>query len=352
MPVVLSNAATEFTTSKELHRPTRPPGKDVVKKVDSIDDEEPLVDTTVILPLHSKKLDRLNKKQAKKSVKLAEKQALASVLRLPAELLLQVLGALQPRDVLVVRQVNVALNEFIKEHEYVIAKDIISQRYWTLHRCFPLPILLAKVDPAAHFALLNPRRQKLMALHKKAYQHIPAIDQEKLCTCTTCIYAWNHLCLILDLAHWQKNLNSRQPIPMIARHETSEWNQELMSHHATIIDRAVTKHLTYAVLLQMHLETIVGTILRRIKQAGKAGAVEERLYQMSDAEAVCGNDTFLEKNGPPSYEFPYHRDNYYGLEVYLPNRKWSKEKKQWLYYLFHGRQHEQDVGWAVLHFSS
>jgi hypothetical protein len=34
---------------------------------------------------------------------------------------------------------------------------------------------------------------------------------------------------------------------------------------------------------------------------------------MTDEDAALGTDSFLVKHGPPSLEFPYHRDEYYML---------------------------------------
>jgi len=53
---------------------------------------------------------------------------------------------------------------------------------------------------------------------------------------------------------------------------------------------------------------------------------------------------YLARKGPPSYEFPYHRDNYYNLEAYVPNRKWSHEEGCWKYYA--ATQHERDLEWV------
>ena len=51
----------------------------------------------------------------------------------------------------------------------------------------------------------------------------------------------------------------------------------------------------------------------------------------------------MARSGPPNFEFPFHRDNYYTLGAYLPNRRW--DEGQWIYY---GDLHERDVAWAVM----
>ncbi|KAG0651791.1 hypothetical protein D0Z07_1965 [Hyphodiscus hymeniophilus] len=52
-------------------------------------------------------------------------------------------------------------------------------------------------------------------------------------------------------------------------------------------------------------------------------------------------DLFLERSGPPSMDFPFHRDNYYMLEAYLPNRGWNAEVAEWRY--MPASQHDTDI---------
>ena len=40
-------------------------------------------------------------------------------------------------------------------------------------------------------------------------------------------------------------------------------------------------------------------------------------------------------------DFPFHRDSYYMLEAYLPNRGWNSEGNGWIY--MPATQHERDV---------
>jgi len=63
---------------------------------------------------------------------------------------------------------------------------------------------------------------------------------------------------------------------------------------------------------------------------------------MEEVEAASGFDGFLGRSGPPSLDFPFHRDNYYMLEAYLPNRGWNAELRRWMY--VPGSQHDVDVG--------
>ena len=37
-------------------------------------------------------------------------------------------------------------------------------------------------------------------------------------------------------------------------------------------------------------------------------------------------------------------DNYYNLNAYIPNRKWSKEQQKWIYYA--AGLHDRDLAWV------
>ena len=312
--------------------------------ITQIDDDEPLVDTTAALPLHSKKTERMQKRLEKKSKKKPAPKP-QSFLDLPSELLLDVLTCLRPSDLFRLQRVNRTTKSFIQENEATISREIVRNRYSVLARCFPLPVPFSKLDSRYHSALLSPKRQDLLTIHKKPYQHVRPLDPLHICTCMTCVFAWNNLCTIVDLAHWQKNLDNREPIPMIPRGQNPDWNQDLIAHNATLIRAAMDSPLVYAALLALHLDTTTRTILRRSKYI-KARPVlpEHRPYQLSFAEAAQESDMYLARKGPPSYEFPYHRDNYYNLEAYVPNRKWSREEACWKYYA--GTQHERDLEWV------
>lgn len=66
---------------------------------------------------------------------------------------------------------------------------------------------------------------------------------------------------------------------------------------------------------------------------------------MTDEDADSGTDAFLSKPGPLSLEFPYHRDNYYLLEAYLPNRYWKKSEERWIYGT--AINHERDIAYVL-----
>jgi hypothetical protein len=329
-----------------------PVGRRSKKKTVSIladddDDEEPLVDTTAALQLHSKKTERMQKRLEKRSKRKPATKP-QSFLDLPSELILDILTYLRPSDLFRLQRLTKPMQAFIRENEPTIARDLIKTRYSILAKCFPLPVPFQTIDPSYHSALLSPKRQDLLAIHKKPYTHIKPLDPLAICTCMTCVFAWNNLCTILDLAHWQGALDARVPITMIPRGASPPWNQELIETSAARVEAAMKSPLVYTALLALHLDTTTRTILRRSKyiKTPKGGPVlaQHRPYQLSLAEAARSSDEFLARKGLPSYEFPFHRDNYYNLEAYVPNRKWSSDEGCWKYYA--GTQHARDLEWV------
>lgn len=313
------------------------------RKSKAIDEDEPLIDTTVKLPLRSKKTERAQKRLYQKQQRAATaRQTAPSLLDLPPELLQEIFGYLQPTHIFTLLRVNKSLHTFIQTNSTPIALDIISRRYWILSQCLPLPVPFSSLDPADQKPSLSTHRQDLLQIHKKPYHHVKGIDPTRVCTCMTCVFAWNNLCLALDLAHWQRNLNAREPIPMIPRGANPAWNKTLLDTHADIVSRAMNgDRLIYAAILETHLRTTTQTLLRTFR--GKKTVHPRRLYHLTPTEAAQGTDEFLSRSGPPSYEFPWHRDNYYALEAYVPNRKWSREREGWVYYAEGG--HRRDLAW-------
>jgi len=102
---------------------------------------------------------------------------------------------------------------------------------------------------------------------------------------------------------------------------------DLEAKFAALITSALHSPFRYASILERHLESCVRAIRRHEKNAGNR---RER-YSVSQEEEDSGTDEWLEKQGPPSLEFPYNRDEYYLLEAYVPCRWWRKEKG-WIYY--------------------
>ena len=66
---------------------------------------------------------------------------------------------------------------------------------------------------------------------------------------------------------------------------------------------------------------------------------------MTEEDEKAETDLFLERSGPPSTELPFHRDQYYLLETYMPNRGWNSEEQRWMY--MPADQHDRDVAWVV-----
>ncbi|KAK3110456.1 hypothetical protein LTR53_015246 [Teratosphaeriaceae sp. CCFEE 6253] len=337
-----------------VHSTARAAGKKAV----AVDDEEPLMDTTAAIAKNSKRTKRQLKLQQKRQQRAAVRARPESFLDLPPELLQEILGYLRPSEVLNLHLLNHATRAFVLENERAIARDVLDRRYVILQRCFPLPVPLDEVDEATQPALLNPRREKMTDIHKKPYQHIRPMNTSQLCSCPTCLVAWNNLNIILDFGHFQTHLNRREPIPMIPRGTAPEWNKELIEKHAQIVEKAIESPLTYAAILELHLDSIVGALLRHVRYPPptrmhqhnrfikKQVAPANNPYDATERDAT-GFDAFLGREGTgirASYDVPYHRDNYYSIQAYIPNRKWSKDEFRWLYYA--RGSHERDLEWT------
>lgn len=174
------------------------------------DKEGPLVDTTEEMTLRSKRTNRLQKKMQKRDKKRLHSE-IHSFLDLPSELLVEILTYVRPSDLLSLTRVSRSAKAYIEANESILVEQVIQTRYPILAKCFPLPVLLENVDKAVHPALLAPRHQQRLVIHKAPYLHISPSDPSYTCSCMACVLAWNNLCLILDLAHWQKNLDEREP---------------------------------------------------------------------------------------------------------------------------------------------
>ncbi|KAI0836859.1 hypothetical protein F5Y06DRAFT_95790 [Hypoxylon sp. FL0890] len=312
-----------------------------MRKVETSEDEKlgVLEDKTEALTLRSKRTERARKKQAKRTTK-ANRQS-QDLLSLPYELMLEILALLRPSDIFNLQRVSRAFRRFILDIERRIARDITRWRYVCLERCFRLPVLMDHIDPSIQPFVQNPERQGLLTIHKKPYQHIETPDPTEVCTCLTCLLRWSSLCLIVDFAHWQRNLDIGEPIPMIPRGKHPEWNQTLIASNAAIVRKALHSPLWHARLLEAHLHSTTRSIARHAANKGN----KRRRFRMSKEDLKSGMDLFLERSGPPSFDFPFHRDNYYMLEAYLPNRGWSAEREKWMY--MPAEQHEVDIGYIL-----
>lgn len=298
------------------------------------DDDEPLDDRTASLTLHNKRTER---KERKKLTRDRKRAAIVNLIKLPTELLLECLKYLEPSDVFRTSFVNRRLHSLVNANAKIIGDAIIRDRYAILVQCLPTPMLLSQVEPALRPLLTDPVRQQQLGIHKRPYQHIQAPDAQQLCTCLTCILTWNNLCLVLDFAHWQDNLDTGKPVPMIARGQAPEWNVELIARNARIARTAVEHSLWHARILELHLQSTV----RSIRRLGKIKGNKRIHVAMTAEDAASRTDSFLYKHGPLSLEFPFHRDEYYLLEAYLPMRWWRKAQACWIYTV--QGSHERDL---------
>jgi hypothetical protein len=131
-----------------------------------------------------------------------------------------------------------------------------------------------------------------------------------------------------------------EPIPTIARGKFPEWNQNLVSANADIVSKALYSTLWYAAILEGHLNSIV----RSIRRHGNNKGNKRKRFRMTPEDVAAENDLFLDRSGPPTMDFPFHRDSYYMLESYVPNRGWNSEDSEWKY--MPASQHERDVAFV------
>ncbi|KAI1424181.1 hypothetical protein F5Y12DRAFT_464722 [Xylaria sp. FL1777] len=310
---------------------------------DTREDEElgSLEDRTEALTLRSKRTERVRKKQTKKAMKVkGSPQDLLSLL--PYELIIEILILLRPSELFQLQRTSKSFYNFITREETRIAQKVTDWRYPCLEKSFRLPVLLADIDPAIHYLLQIPERQEILTIHKKPYQHIMPPEPTEVCTCLTCTLRWSALSIIVDFAHWQKHLDKGEPIPMIPRGKSSEWNQTLISAHANIVRKALYSPLWHARLLEVHLDSTTRSIRRHVANKGN----KRRRFQMTQDDVNSGTDAFLSRKGPESLDSPYHRDNYYLLETFVPNRSWSNDLSRWLY--VPAEQHDRDIEFVVM----
>ncbi|KXX82003.1 hypothetical protein MMYC01_201518 [Madurella mycetomatis] len=301
----------------------------------------PLVnDLTESLEPRSKRTERRRRKLGRK-VKDSAATEPRGFLDLPYEILMTILIILRPSDIFALSSVSRPLRTFILEEQGSICKCVIDLRYSTIERCFLRPVLMKDLDPSVCAILQNPGRTELLAARRRPYQHIQSPDASFICTCLTCLPRWNFLCIVVDFAYWQDNLDNGEPIPMVSRGTFPAWNQDLLTRNARIVVKSLTSPLWYARVLEAHLDSTT----RSIRRHGQNKGNKRRRFRMTDEDVRAGTDTFLERGGPPTVEFPYHRDNYYMLEAFLPNRSWLTEEQRWAY--LPAEQHDKDVEIAV-----
>jgi hypothetical protein len=269
------------------------------------------------------------------------------ILDLPFDILSHILGFVRPSDIFRLSRTCRTLQKFLlQDHSALIARTIIQRRYSCLQKCIRLPALLTDIeDPDLRDLVQHPERQKKLDIHRRPYyQHVAPPDPSVVCTCMTCILRWNLLCLAVDFAHWQHDLDKGEPLPVIPRGRQPKWNSELLESHQAIVLKAVnpkiggaSSPLWYASILETHLASTVRAISRHSANKGN----RRPRFRMTLWDMASGTDAFLERSGPPSAYFPFQRDNYYMLEAYLPNRCWLKEEGRWGY--MPAEQHNTDL---------
>lgn len=298
------------------------------------------------LTVFSKKSERLRKKQQLRRGKTRDSQPI-TLLDLPFDIIIQVLSYLRPSDIFRLSRSCRSLHGFLlEEHPARIARSIVRWRYPSLEKCMRLPVLVSEIEEDVYRdALQDQERLKGHDVRRRPYyQHIKAPDPDVVCTCLTCVLRWNVLCLAVDFAHWQANLDTNEPLPMIARGRQPEWNNKLLDAHASVVEKAMrplagggSSALWHAVILEAHLDSTVRSVRRH-----SANKFNKRArFRMTAQDAASGTDEFLQRSGPPSLDFPFHRDNYYMLEAYLPNRSWFSEEGRWGY--MPAEQHDKDL---------
>ena len=310
------------------------------------DEEDELVDTTAILTLHSRRTERWLRQQGrrdKSAKRLSASSTSLSLLDLPYELIFAIVSHLRPGDVLRLSLVCRSVYRVLRKDDggAAAAQSIIALRYPTLHKCLRLPILMRNVESSSHADLRSGLRQDMLAIHRKPYQHVQPPDPALVCTCLTCLLRWNSLCLAVDFSHWQDSLDRGDPIPTVPRGQQPAWNTELVTANAAIVTAALDDPLQYARILEVHLTSTLRSIRRHAQNKGN----RRRRFRMTPGDEGAGTDAFLERSGPPTLDFPFHRDNYYMLEAYLPNRSWNGDQERWMY--VPAEQHEMDVDFVL-----
>ncbi|KAK3906148.1 hypothetical protein C8A05DRAFT_12113 [Staphylotrichum tortipilum] len=311
---------------------------------DGAHDLEPLQDLTQPLTLRSKRTERRRRKLEKKGASFRRSSSARGgepigVLDLPVELLVAILELVRPSDLFALSRVSRQLRAFLLADEAAIAHRVVSLRYPILQRCLLRPLLMTDVDSSLWPLLRMPDRPDLNRSHLIAHHNIPPPDDAFHCTCLTCIVRWNALCAVVDFAHWQRHLDNGVPIPMIPRGAAvPSWNRDLLDRHRRVVLKALTSPLWYARVLEAHLASTT----RSIRRHSQNKSDRRRHFLLTQEDEQAGTDAFLQRNGPPTFDYPYSRELYYMLEAFLPGRSWLAEHQKWVY-LSSGGWHDHDL---------
>lgn len=320
---------------------TKMPTKRSATSQDEDDDLEPVEDLTQPLALHSKRTERRRRKQEKRATSASSAaNQLRGFLDLPLELMMAILDLLRPSDIFVLSRVNHELRNFLLANEMIITRRIIDFRYPVLERCLIPPVLMENIDPAIQLLLKSPDRPDLALSHRTSPHNIPSPDNTLHCTCLTCMVRWNALCAAVDFAHWQDHLDKGIPIPTVPRGTVPPWNGELLARNRRVVLKALTSSLWYARILQAHLDSTT----RSIRRHSHNKADQRPHFYMTDTDMRASTDAFLQREGPPTFDYPYSRELYYMLEAFLPGRSWIAASQKWVYIKQTQEWHEMDLG--------
>ncbi|KAK4139917.1 uncharacterized protein C8A04DRAFT_32558 [Dichotomopilus funicola] len=303
-------------------------------------DLEPVEDLTQPLALRSKRTERQRRRREKRA-----QAAISSTqnehrefLDLPLELFTGILYLLRPSDILALSGVNRSLRAFLLANESDIVGRIVQLRYPILERCLIPPVPINEVDPEVRLLLQSPDRSDVVVSPRSVLQNIPLSDNTLHCTCVTCMVRWTALCAAVDFAHWQDHLDNGVPIPTVPRGTSPPWNQDLLARNRRIVLASLSSPLQYARILEAHLDST----MRSIRRHSRNTSDRRPHYRMSDAEMRAGADSFLSQEGPHTVDYPYSRELYYMLEVFLPGRSWIAERQEWVY-MAQEQWHEWDL---------
>ncbi|KAF6803986.1 F-box domain-containing protein [Colletotrichum sojae] len=305
-----------------------------VQATEAVTDSD-LVTAMGKLKIRSKKTERMKRKMAKKTAKTGTSTHL---LDMPNEVLIKIITNLLPSDILRLLRTCSDMQFLVEHNRTVIGKEIIAMRYPILEKCFMLPVPLNQVDKGLHERLQDPKRLEALVIHRK-YQHIPIVDPKAICTCLTCVVRWNSICIAVDFSHWQESLEEGIPILLVQRGLDPGWNVALNQRTRNIVSKALVSPLHYAHILEVHLRDTAAAIKRHSSNKGN----KRRHFRMTQTDVQSQTDEFLGREGPSTTDLPFHRDNYYMLEVFMPGRTWLKEEKKWAY--VPANLHKKDLGY-------
>ncbi|KAK4460387.1 hypothetical protein QBC42DRAFT_332598 [Cladorrhinum samala] len=304
--------------------------------------EDVLVDLTQPIEKKSKKTKRQEMRMQKKRPPFKPRQ----FSDLDCDVMLCVLEFCVPTAIWALSKVCRGFRELIAANEQYIADRIIAFRYPNISRCFRLPVLVTQLDSSAIRDEFGDIERSLDIFKREILpkriqlRHIPKHLSKVTCSCTSCVDRWNMLCLAVDFAHWQDDLDRGKPMPAHKWGVKPAWERQLRARYRQKVIAALHRPLLYAMILESHLDSTV----RAIRRQRQNKANQLRHFPITPADARSGTDAFLANEGPSSADIPFSRDTYYMLEVFMPGRAWDGDEKKWLYMAV---KHELDLRYVV-----